>query len=112
MMSELVRRQGTDWKGYGKCYTCGNVIHWKEANAGHRYHGKLDFDLRNLKRQCVHCNKYQHGNLGAYEMKLQEEYGMEWCKQLEKDAWEKGNKYSMDELREIEIILKNELEKL
>ena len=112
LMSEVVRREGTDSNGFGDCYTCRKIIHWKDANACHRYHGKLDFDFRNIKRGCVHCNKYLDGNLGAYEHRLIEENSLEWAKQLERDAWAKGNDYSIEELKEIIRYLTKKLEDL
>jgi len=103
LMSEYTRRRDK-----GICFTCLIKKHWKEQQAGHRYHGRLDLDFRNINCQCVHCNKYLHGNLGAYERRQIEENGIEWVKQLERDSWAKGNDYTKQELLKIE----KELEKL
>lgn len=109
LMSEYIRKKGADKKGYNSCYTCGIIKHWKELHAGHRHHNKLDCDERNIKPQCCKCNTWEHGNLGNYERKLIEEYGIDWCKQLEKDAWTKGNNYSTEELEKIIIDLEKKL---
>ena len=70
-MSEYVRR-----KDRGICITCGARGDWKDMNAGHFVHrDSLDFDLRNINCQCVHCNKFLHGNLNVYAERLMEKYG-------------------------------------
>jgi hypothetical protein len=59
----------------GVCFTCGCKRPWKEQNAGHFQHGKLDFDEQNVNCQCVKCNKFMHGHLDMYAVKLDEVYG-------------------------------------
>lgn len=91
LMSEIVRRTGADADGFDYCYTCPNRKHWKELQGGHRYHRTLDFDFRNIHKQCSTCNGKQSrggksGNLGEYERRLRNEYGHEWCEQLKLDA--------------------------
>lgn len=112
LMSELVRRGASDWRGYAECYTCRQVKQWKELDCGHYIHNKLDFDQRNLKPQCTYCNKYISGNLGKYAERLIEENGEKWLRQLRKDADLKGNNYKMQELRDIIEELKVKLSKL
>lgn len=53
LMSEYIRTKDADEFGYNTCYTCGARKHWKELQCGHYKHDKLDFDERNLKRQCL-----------------------------------------------------------
>ncbi len=106
LMSEIVRRDGVNLDGYGECYTCGAVIHWTSANAGHFKHDRLDFDFRNLKRQCVACNLHHSGRLDVYAEKLIEENGLEWFKKLSTDA-NAYNKYTVDKLKEIIKDLQN-----
>ena len=50
------------------CFTCGQTK--GIMNAGHFIHGKLDYDEMNINCQCVSCNKWNHGNLGIYGVKL------------------------------------------
>jgi hypothetical protein len=95
-MSEVVRREAK-----GVCYTCGKIDDWKNMHCGHFKHGKLDFDFRNQHCQCPKCNTYESGKLDVYGIKLVREHGLGWVNQLEKDAWAKGNDYSIEELREI-----------
>ena len=108
LMSEVVRRTGADKRGFNTCYTCKIKVHWKESNASHRWHGALDYDSMNIKNCCVRCNKWLSGNLGLFERHLIEEYGMEAVKDLEKRARE-VKIYTIGELKEIIILLKNEL---
>lgn len=101
LISEYVRRNGADpFTGYTKCYTCGEVKHWKELQCGHFWHGTLDFDLRNLKKQCPQCNTYKSGNLAPYASKLIQEYGQEWFVKLEQDAHQHPG-YTCEELEKI-----------
>jgi ribosome-binding protein aMBF1 (putative translation factor) len=111
LMSEIVRRTGANLDGYNECYTCGAVKHWKELQAGHFKHDKLDFDPRNLKPQDSQCNKYYSGKLDVYAENLIRDYGLEWFNQLVKDAWShKG--YSVEDLTAIIEDLKIKLEEL
>lgn len=98
LVSEYVRRHGADWRGWNTCFTCGAKIHWKKLNAGHFKHNKLDFDLRNLKPQCVKCNLWGRGKLDVYGVKLVRQFGIDWVEQLEKDAARFGNGYSRPQL--------------
>ena len=110
VFSQYIRQREADFNGYVYCYTCGAYIHWKEANAGHRYHNRGDFEPLNVRIQCVRCNKWKHGNLGIYERKLIEELGIVGSKNLEK----KVNKiiYSYKDLEEIYEKYKKLLAKL
>lgn len=100
LMSEWIRRKDANPDGFVECYTCRRMKHYKETNAGHYKHGRLDFDERNLKVQCVKCNQHNSGELDLYAERLIEEYGLEWFNKLVKDAWcHQG--YSVSDLRAI-----------
>lgn len=86
LMSEWVRREGSDFRGYQSCYTCRKRMHWKELHCGHYQHGKLDFDERNLRPQCAGCNTYRGGMLDAYTVRLIEENGKPWVDALRVEA--------------------------
>lgn len=53
LMSEYVRRKWADKDWFNTCYTCSYNTHWKNLQAGHFKHWRLDFDERNLKPQCL-----------------------------------------------------------
>jgi hypothetical protein len=111
LMSEWVRRHNASSTGFQTCYTCGAIKHWSELHAGHYKHGKFDFDPRNLKPQCVKCNMFFSGRLDEYTMNLVRDYGIDWVQQLRNDA-SKHIGYSIDEMKAIEIELKDKLSTL
>lgn len=79
-------------KENGICYTCGahywnmdlGENDWSQMQAGHFWHGVLDFDDVNIHCQCVKCNKYLSGNASAYATRLVHDYGAEEFLELEK----------------------------
>lgn len=64
----------------GKCVTCEEG---QAENAGHFWHGVLDFDEININGQCVRCNKWLSGNLAIYSTYLLSNYGKEVFQDLE-----------------------------
>jgi hypothetical protein len=112
LMSKVVRLDGSDENGMNSCYTCGVWIHWKELQAGHFHHGKLDFDKRNRRPQCSQCNKWKSGNLAIFGTKLTEELGVDGMKKLMLDANTKI--YTTTELKkiieELKLTLKDQIE--
>ena len=56
----------------------------KAENAGHFYHGLLDFDEENINGQCVRCNKWLHGNLAPYSHYLLKKLGRKKMEVLNK----------------------------
>lgn len=101
LISKHIRYKGANSFGMQQCYTCTKWFEPKDMDCGHYIHNKLDFDERNLKPQCVRCNKWLHGNLNNYAKRLILENGAEWLEQLERDAIAKGNKYTRIELNEL-----------
>lgn len=62
------------------CVTCGS----RNANqAGHFWHGVLDFDEMNINCQCKSCNHFKSGNLAPYATYLLNKYGLEKFQDLE-----------------------------
>jgi hypothetical protein len=100
IFSKALRKSKSDWRGCAPCYTCGKQYEWQLLQAGHYWHGKLDFDVRNIHPQCVRCNKWLHGNLDNYSMKLIDELGLEEVKQLRRDAARHPG-YTYSELKDI-----------
>lgn len=111
LMSQWVRRKDANLDGFVECYTCNEIKHYKEMNAGHFHHDRLDFDERNIKPQCVTCNKYYSGRLNIYATNLLQEYGSKWFMKLDQDA-KAYNKYTPERLKEIIIDLQNKISKL
>ena len=75
IFSEYIRRRDG-----GKCYTCSTIGEWKTFDAGHyipagKSNPELYFNEKNVQSQCTACNRYKHGNLSVYAIKLVQEYG-------------------------------------
>jgi len=93
LQSEYIRRLAQ-----GKCFTCGDTKDWKKQQAGHYIHKDcLDYDPININCQCVRCNKWLHGNSGAYAERLIAEYGEQAVAELRVRA-EKIKKFTISEL--------------
>ena len=103
LISVFVRSLGADWNGYTYRYTCLRRFHWKDLDCGHFFHNRLDYDLRNLRKQCTYCNRFLHGNHAQFAIRLIEETSLKEVKQLEKDSLKKGNDYTRLELEKIKI---------
>lgn len=114
MMSEYVR------KFEKSCISCGetkefiikNGNKYPNMNAGHFIHNKLDFDYRNVHKQCVRCNKHLHGNATMYAYHLVKISGEKKFLKLVEDAIKHRNEYSMDQLIDIKKDLTRRLKKL
>lgn len=72
----------------GICFTCGKRDDWRNTDAGH-YIPKsvgginLYFDEQNVHCQCTGCNRFRHGNLHEYALRLQEKYGANILQRLQ-----------------------------
>lgn len=64
-----------------QCVTCGSRV---TLQAGHFWHGVLDFDEMNVNAQCSGCNHFRSGNLAKYSIYLIDKYGIKKFKDLEK----------------------------
>lgn len=111
LMSEWTRRRGSIWNGDGECYTCRTLYPWKELQAGHFYHRKLDFDERNIRKQCALCNVFYNGKRAEYAIRLIRENGLDWMDKLEADAAQHPG-YSLQELMAIHADLTNKISSL
>ena len=96
--------------GYGNCVSCGNKVHYKEANAGHYIHGNTKptyFDERNCHLQCVCCNLYRSGNLTHYALFMEKTYGQGILQELEIKS--KGKVYNRAELNDLLTLYKQKV---
>jgi hypothetical protein len=89
VFSQYIRQSDAKENGAVSCFSCGTVRHWKELDAGHYVAGSLSlalrFDERNVHPQCTGCNRFRHGNLTQYALRLQEKYGPQILDELERD---------------------------
>jgi hypothetical protein len=79
IFSEYIRlRDANLGNGYGKCISCGKIIHWKDGDCGHfinRKHMSLRFNDVNTNLQCRACNRFDEGNMEGYRRGLIAKHG-------------------------------------
>lgn len=115
--SLYIRLRDSDANGFGRCISCGKLVHWKEADCGHfinRQHMNTRYDERNCNLQCRSCNRFDEGNNVGYMQGLLKKYGQCVVQELtlKKHLY---RKYSDFEYRELIKYYKQkvkELEKL
>ncbi len=90
LLSVLVRTDELDSKGRAKCFTCGIKKPWKKMYAGHFVQGRRPSILlveKIIRVQCVGCNRFRHGNLNRFTVKMFYELGVSqvifWLKRAE-----------------------------
>jgi hypothetical protein len=67
--SQYIRLKHSDINGMVKCVTCGDVLYWKDAQAGHFVDSRNNtvlLDDRLVFPQCCGCNIFLHGNKFHY----------------------------------------------
>lgn len=108
------QRSASQFTGKAQCYTCREYFPWQEMDAGHYRHGVLDFDPMNVKPQCRPCNFAPAGSKTAYRMRLVDEYGEVMVLALERRADEalKGEKHSIERLKNIRAVFLEKIKKL
>ena len=95
------------------CISCGRN-HGGQYHAGHYRsvgaHPELRFNEDNCHKQCSVCNNHKSGNIADYRIELIKRIG------IEKVEWLEGphdpNKYSCQDLKEIELAYKQKLKQL
>lgn len=76
--SEYIRYR--DCPVIGSCVTCGKMVSFRTAHAGHCMAGRgnaICFDERNVHAQCPECNLQGSGQVKAYEKEIENRYGKE-----------------------------------
>jgi hypothetical protein len=89
LFSEYIRRRDADEGGTLSCITCGKLMHWKEAHAGHAIPGRHNAVLLDPEitfGQCPVCNLWKSGNYPIYTTVLIKKHGMEWWEKKLADA--------------------------
>jgi hypothetical protein len=109
LQSKFIRLGASDSNGLCQCFTCGVKKPWKEMEAGHLWHDRLDFDIdRNIRPQCYQCNVGHSGRREVYSAKLLEK-GIDLIK-LRRDA--ESTHYTTEDLKDYIIKYKMALENL
>ena len=82
LLSEVVRKEAVDIRGFCKCVTCGDWRFWNDRmQAGHAIGGRTAavlFDEEIIYPQCVLCNIFKRGNYGEFAAFLIRKHGLEW----------------------------------
>uniref|UniRef100_A0A6H2A4B5 Putative lambda recombination protein n=1 Tax=viral metagenome TaxID=1070528 RepID=A0A6H2A4B5_9ZZZZ len=88
IFSVYVRLRDSNSQGYLNCISCGELVHYKKAHAGHyiptgfRY---IKFNEYNVNGQCVRCNAFLQGNTDSYRHNLIDKAGLDIVEGLERD---------------------------
>ena len=86
LFSEYTRRRYADQNGNVRCFTCDKVNPWKMMHGGHYVRASAGmstyFDEENVHVQCYACNIWRDGNSDVYALRLQEKYGEDILKEL------------------------------
>lgn len=85
IFSQYVRLKASI-NGYGKCFTCGVIKHYKEAHNGHWIPRNIlatRFHEDNCRFQCIGCNLYANGKFIEFRINLVKEIGEQRVKKLE-----------------------------
>lgn len=114
VFSEYIRRRDADENGYIRCISCGKIVYWKDADAGHfvnRRHMSLRYDEKNVNAQCRSCNRFDEGNPIGYAEGLKRKYGSQVIRYFEikkhniaqytKVAYEQLIKYYQNKIKEL-----------
>jgi 5-methylcytosine-specific restriction endonuclease McrA len=76
--SRYIRARDTDHTGHGECITCGKIVHYSEADAGHfvpRDRQSTRYDERNVNLQCRLCNRFKGGQQYLHGRSIDDKYG-------------------------------------
>ena len=103
VFSKFIRLRDTNEQGWGQCISCGKIVFWGKAHAGHfinRRHMSLRYSEMNVNLQCVACNTFNEGNAAGYALGLTKKHGEDVIKQL-MIAKKQSKKFTQTELKQI-----------
>jgi hypothetical protein len=78
IFSVYIRLRDSGHNGVGKCFTCGELIHWTKGDCGHgigRQHKATKFNECNNHLQCKKCNGFDGGRRETYKENMNKKYG-------------------------------------
>lgn len=75
VFSKWIRKRDARPSGLGRCYTCNRFALLEASHFIPRQHAATRWDERNVHGACSYCNRWQHGNLYAYGLELEKQYG-------------------------------------
>lgn len=111
LFSKYIRLKAADECGTVECVTCGELMHWKEAQAGHFIGGRTNsvlFDERLVHVQCRMCNIWLGGNYVSYTLYMLTKHTREEVEEFQA-LKHKTVKYSIGDLLDLESELKEKI---
>ena len=103
IFSQFIRLRGSNDEGYGHCFTCDRLKHWKEVHCGH-FMSRSKLSTRwmetNCQFQCAKCNLYGAGEQFIFASKLDEFHGKGTAEAI-LIASNRTRKFSVHELEEM-----------
>ena len=75
VFSAWIRGRDAPDNGRGPCYTCTRMAILECSHFISRQHRSTRWDERNVHGSCSWCNRWQHGNLAEYYVRLVRDYG-------------------------------------
>jgi hypothetical protein len=97
--SLFIRLRDTDENGFGKCFTCGRIIHYTKGDCGHgigRQHKSVKYNEKNNHLQCKPCNGFEGGRREIYKERVNELYGPNTWELLELAAKQPSKRSQFD----------------
>lgn len=113
--SLYIRLRDSDANGYGKCISCGKIVHYKEADCGHfksRRYQTTKYNEKNNNLQCTYCNDHLKGNEYAYSLALDEKFGEGTAETLHNLSQMTGKKLKPYEITILNDEIKEKIKKL
>jgi hypothetical protein len=101
IFSQFIRLRGSNDEGWGHCYTCGRLRHYKEVDCGHfitRAKLATRWKEENCQFQCKQCNM-TGGQQYVFGKKLDEQYGPGTAEAILIES-NKTKKWTVEELEE------------
>jgi len=103
VFSQFIRLRGSNEEGYGNCFTCDRLKHWKEVHCGH-FITRAKLSTRwmetNCQFQCAKCNLFAQGEQYIFGRKLDEFHGEGTAESIQ-IASNQTRKFSVHELEEM-----------
>jgi hypothetical protein len=113
VFSQFIRLRGCNEEGWGNCWTCDRLRHWKEVDCGHfitRAKMSTRWMETNCQFQCKQCNM-NGGQQYIFSKKLDEFHG-EGTAEAILIASNRTRKFSVHELEEMYQYYKNRVDEI
>lgn len=101
IFSQFIRLRGCNEEGWGNCYTCGCLRHYKEVDCGHfitRAKLATRWKEENSQFQCKQCNM-NGGQQYVFGKNLDEQYGEGTAEAILLES-NQNKKWTVEELEE------------